>query len=113
MPASMISEELGGSEKVNGRRIAIVVIGAMPGNTPTSVPTTAPIKQKRRWAGVNDTAKPVARLAIRSMPGAQTSPRPHRNWQAEHHDEQHHREGRQQQRGDGILAEANVIGRIA
>ena len=68
MPASMISEEAGGSEKVNGSRIAIVVIGAMPGSTPTSVPISAPIRQKPRLAGVSATAKPVARLAKRSMP---------------------------------------------
>ena len=31
----MISDEVGGSENVNGSRIAMVVIGAMPGSTPT------------------------------------------------------------------------------
>src|SRR5215510_12882816 len=63
----MISDEAGGSENVNGRRIAIVVIGAMPGSTPTSVPISAPMKQKPRFAGVSAVAKPVARLAKRSM----------------------------------------------
>ena len=54
MPASMISDEVGGSENVNGSRIAMVVIGAMPGSTPTSVPISAPRKQKPRLAGVSD-----------------------------------------------------------
>ena len=63
----MISDEAGGSEKVNGRRIAIVVIGAMPGSTPTSVPISAPRRQKPRLAGVSATENPVARLAIRSI----------------------------------------------
>ncbi len=66
----MISDEAGGSEKVNGSRIAMVVIGAMPGSTPTSVPISAPRKQNPRLAGVSATAKPVARLAIRSMRGS-------------------------------------------
>ena len=55
MPASMMSDEAGGSEKVNGSRIAIVVIGAMPGSTPTSVPISAPSRQKPRLAGVSAT----------------------------------------------------------
>jgi hypothetical protein len=54
----MISDEVGGSENVNGSRIAMVVIGAMPGSTPTSVPISAPRKQKPRLAGVSATAKP-------------------------------------------------------
>ena len=69
MPASMISDDAGGSENVNGSRIAMVVIGAMPGSTPTSVPISAPSRQKPRLAGVSATAKPVARLAIRSIAG--------------------------------------------
>ena len=63
----MISDDVGGSENVNGSRIAMVVIGAMPGSTPTSVPINAPRKQKPRLAGVSATAKPVLRLAIRSI----------------------------------------------
>ena len=45
----------------------MVVIGAMPGSTPTSVPMSAPSRQKPRLAGVSATAKPVARFAKRSM----------------------------------------------
>ncbi len=69
----MISDEAGGSEKVNGSRIAMVVIGAMPGSTPTSVPISAPRKQKPMLAGVSATAKPVARLANRSIASAARS----------------------------------------
>src|SRR5262245_23384407 len=78
MPARRISEEAGGSVKVNGNRIAIVVIGAMPGSTPTSVPIKAPRKQNPRLAGVSATANQVDRLAIKSMrascPGLSASP---------------------------------------
>src|SRR5712671_5530439 len=89
MPASMMSDDAGGSVNVNGSRIAIVVIGAMPGSTPTSVPISAPRKQKPRLAGVSATAKPVARLAKRSM---RRLPGPNRDRQSEHAYEQHHRE---------------------
>src|SRR4051812_16127475 len=93
----MISDEVGGSEKVNGSRIAMVVIGAMPGSTPTSVPMSAPRKQKPRLAGVSATAKPVTRLAIRSTP-ALRSWWPHRNRQPEDRDEQQHRKDRERDR---------------
>ena len=63
----MISDDAGSSVNVNGSRIAMVVIGAIPGSTPTSVPISAPSRQKPRLAGVSATAKPVARLAKRSM----------------------------------------------
>ncbi len=72
----MISDEAGGSEKVNGSRIAMVVIGAMPGSTPTSVPISAPRKQKPMLAGVSATAKPVARLANRSIPDSVNAAKP-------------------------------------
>ena len=53
----MISADAGGSENVNGSRIAMVVIGAMPGSTPTSVPISAPRKQNPTLAGVSATAE--------------------------------------------------------
>src|SRR5688572_30654191 len=96
MPASMISADAGGSENVNGSRIAMVVIGAIPGSTPTSVPISAPRKQKPIFAGVSATEKPVARLAIRSMD--RPSPRQNLDRQAEHADEQDRRECRERQR---------------
>src|SRR5439155_26085865 len=96
----MISDDAGGSENVNGSRIAMVVIGAMPGSTPTSVPISAPRKQKPRLAGVNATAKPVARLAIRST-RVPCSLQPRRHFrpdldrQSERGDEQKNREDRE------------------
>src|SRR5438105_13972671 len=104
----MISDDAGGSENVNGSRIAMVVIGAMPGSTPTSVPISAPRKQNPRLAGVSATAKPVARLAIRSTP-ALHSWWPHRNRQSEHGDEQQHRKDRERDRQQRVLAEPDVV----
>src|SRR5690242_14489011 len=78
----MISADAGASEKVNGSRMAIVEIGAMPGSTPTSVPIKAPSRQKPRLAGVSAVAKPVARPPIRSMRAA-ASPWPDRDRHAE------------------------------
>ncbi len=46
MPASMISAPTGGRPKVIGSSIATVAMVPMPGSTPTSVPTSAPIRQK-------------------------------------------------------------------
>src|SRR3954470_17648452 len=106
----MISDDVGGSENVNGSRIAMVVIGAMPGSTPTKVPISAPRKQNPRLAGVSATAKPVARLAIRSMPALQ-SWWPHRNWQSEHRDEQQHRKDRERDRQQRVLAQPHVVSR--
>ncbi len=58
----MISDDAGSSENVKGSRIAMVVIGAMPGSTPTSVPISAPSRQKPRFFHVSATANPIARL---------------------------------------------------
>jgi hypothetical protein len=44
MPASMMSAVTGGSAYVAGSSIAIVATGPMPGSTPISVPTSAPMK---------------------------------------------------------------------
>src|SRR5713226_8314133 len=61
MPASMIRAPTGGSPKVIGT-IATVAMVPMPGSTPTSVPTSAPIRHSRRLIGVRATPKPRARL---------------------------------------------------
>src|ERR1700737_1230214 len=66
MPASMISAPTGGRPKVMGSSIATVAMVPMPGNTPTSVPTSAPIRQSKRLIGENATPKPRARLEKRS-----------------------------------------------
>src|ERR1041385_4212791 len=62
MPASMISAPTGGRPKVMGNSIATVAMVPMPGNTPTSVPTRAPIRHSNRLIGVKATPKPSARL---------------------------------------------------
>src|SRR5262249_45961019 len=110
MPAQMISDDDGGSAKVNGSRMAMVVIGAMPGSTPTSVPISAPMKQNSRLAGVSEVAKPVARLWIRSIGG---SPRPDRNRQPQHRNEQNDGEGRQRDGEDHVLLQLHVISGVA
>src|SRR4051812_46903432 len=66
MPASMIRAPTGGRPKVMGSNIATVAIVPMPGNTPTSVPTSAPIRHSRRLIGENATPKPRARFEKRS-----------------------------------------------
>src|SRR6188768_755584 len=105
----MISDDAGGSENVNGSRIAMVVIGAMPGSTPTSVPINAPRKQKPIFVGVSATENPVARLAIRSMD--RPSPRKNLDRQAKHADEQNRCECREHQRGNCVFPQPHVIGR--
>ena len=50
-----------------GSSIAMVAIGPMPGSTPISVPTMAPMKAKPRLAGVSATPKPIARLSKNSI----------------------------------------------
>src|SRR3954469_18583469 len=62
MPASMISAPTGGRPKVMGSNMATVAMVPMPGSTPTSVPTSAPIRQSRRLTGVKATPKPRARF---------------------------------------------------
>ena len=48
----MMSAPTGGSPKVMGNSIAIVATVPMPGKTPTSVPTSAPIRQNKRLYGL-------------------------------------------------------------
>src|SRR3954463_1320397 len=62
MPASMISAPTGGRPNVIGSSIATVAMVPMPGSTPTSVPTSAPIKHSNKLTGVKATPKPRARL---------------------------------------------------
>src|SRR3954469_7373172 len=67
MPASMISAPTGGSPNVIGSSIATVAMVPMPGSTPTSVPTSAPIRHSNRLIGVKATPKPRARLEKSSV----------------------------------------------
>src|SRR3954467_5399018 len=66
MPASMISAPTGGRPKVIGSSIATVAMVPMPGSTPTSVRSSAPIRHSKRLIGVKATPKPRARLEKRS-----------------------------------------------
>src|SRR3954471_1142217 len=83
MPASMISAPTGGRPKVIGSSMATVAMVPIPGSTPTSVPTSAPIRHSKMLIGIgiekpppshcgdhgvnwNTTWKPSARLEKRS-----------------------------------------------
>src|SRR5258708_34482164 len=66
MPASMINAPTGGRPKVIGSSIATVAMVPKPGSTPTSVPTSAPIRHSSRFIGDAATWKPSARLEKRS-----------------------------------------------
>src|SRR6185295_10927428 len=61
----MISALIGPSQNVNGRIIAIVVSGPMPGNTPIAVPIKHPMKQRAMFCHVSATPKPIAILPMR------------------------------------------------
>ena len=63
----MIRPDTGSRWKVSGSSIAMVAIGPMPGSTPISVPTMAPMNAKPRLAGVSATPKPMARLSKNSI----------------------------------------------
>src|SRR5947208_5087475 len=103
MPASMISAPTGGRPKVIGSSIATVAMVPMPGSTPTSVPTSAPIRHSKMLMGMgiekappshcgdhgvnwNTTWKPSARLEKRSpitpSLNQETGPELHRQSQA-------------------------------
>ena len=58
----MISAPTGGRPKVIGNNIATVAMVPIPGNTPTRVPTSAPIRHSSRLIGVKATPKPRARF---------------------------------------------------
>src|SRR5882757_8437984 len=66
MPASMMSAPTGGRPNVIGSSMAMVASDPMPGSTPISVPTSAPIKQRNTFMGVTATPMPSQRLPIRS-----------------------------------------------
>src|SRR5687767_10039694 len=84
MPDSMISPPTGSSLKVSGSSMAMVAIGPMPGSTPISVPTMAPMKANARLAGVKATPKPMARWSTNSIA---LPVRPDRNGEAQPRDE--------------------------
>ena len=62
----MISAPTGGRPKVIGSSMAMVASEPMPGSTPISVPTSAPIRQSMTLVGVTATPMPSQRFEIRS-----------------------------------------------
>ena len=58
----MISAPTGGRPKVIGSSIAMVASDPMPGSTPISVPTSAPIRQSKTLVGVTATPMPSQRF---------------------------------------------------
>jgi hypothetical protein len=58
----MIMAPVAGILKVIGKRIAIAPTGPIPGSTPTSVPSTEPTKQKKRFCGSRAILNPYRRL---------------------------------------------------
>src|SRR5689334_1319280 len=86
MPASMISAPTGGRPNVIGSSIATVAMVPMPGSTPTSVPTSAPIRHSMRLIGLTATPKPRARLWKSSTiaPSLHQETREQRHRQSQH-----------------------------
>ena len=62
----MMSAPTGGRPKVIGSSMAMVASDPMPGSTPISVPTSAPIRQSTTLVGVTATPMPSQRFAMRS-----------------------------------------------
>src|SRR5262245_25469361 len=62
MPASMIRAGAGSSPKVNGKSMATVATGPIPGSTPTRVPRKQPMKQEKMFCQASATPSPKARL---------------------------------------------------
>src|SRR6266566_4629561 len=111
MPASMISAPTGGRPKVIGSNIATVAMVPMPGRTPTSVPTSAPIRYKRRLMGLTATPKPRARLWKRSAitPSLHNETREQRHRQSQHIGEQQCASARQADADDQGLDPAGLM----
>src|SRR5204863_2462541 len=106
MPASMMSDDSGSSQKVIGSSMAMVGIGPMPGRTPISVPSRQPISANPRFLNESAAPKPVARLWNRSNsilpapPGRQRLP--------EHVDEHHDGEQREADTEQDRLAQLHL-----
>src|SRR5512133_642746 len=105
----MIIAEVGARPKVNGKSIAVVLSGEMPGSTPTSVPIRTPNRQKRRFCTESAVEKPRARLLKRSTKRS-LPPRPDGERQTEAVDEQKDREGRDDDGENDALPPAEIGG---
>jgi hypothetical protein len=66
----MISAGAGSRPKVNGKSMATVATGPIPGSTPTSVPRKQPMKQYRMFCQLSAMPSPNARLDSVSMPAS-------------------------------------------
>src|SRR5215472_9023703 len=109
MPASMMSADTGCNAYVVGSSMAMVATGPMPGRTPISVPTSAPINAYMRLNGVSATPNPVARWLIRSIAAGSARPGPDRQLQLEADHEHADGERRQQDGADGSLLEPEFV----
>ena len=69
----MISAPTGGRPKVIGSSIAMVASGPMPGSTPISVPTSAPIRHRKMFIGNGIV---MFRYAILRSTNWKTTPKP-------------------------------------
>jgi hypothetical protein len=58
MPASMISAVAGCRANVDGKSSAMAPTGPIPGNTPTMVPISTPMKQANRLVGASAMPRP-------------------------------------------------------
>src|SRR5438552_14176077 len=67
MPASMISEAVGGRWKVMGSSMAMVATGPMPGSTPISGPSMQPIRAYNRFWKLSATVRPSPTFCRRSI----------------------------------------------
>src|SRR6476620_11828811 len=112
MPASMISAPTGGRPKVIGSSIAIVASGPMPGSTPISVPTSAPIRQSPRLVGVTATPKPNQRFVRMSMMRP-LEPRPELQRQVQPVGEQHGAKRGEDRAPDQRLDPADLLGGVS
>src|SRR6266852_5192751 len=81
----MISAPTGDSQKVNGRIMAMVVSGPIPGSTPIAVPITQPKKHRPIFCQVRATPKPITMLERTS--GMSERRRPERDLNSQSHDE--------------------------
>src|SRR5436190_19861323 len=85
----MINALVGPSQNVNGRIIAIVVRGPMPGSTPIAVPSRHPRKQSAMFCHESAIPKPIAmllsRLASTSVEFARRFTSEHRRPQRNRH----------------------------
>src|SRR5687767_7442198 len=90
MPASMMSEGIGGRVNVSGNSMPIATSGVMPGSTPISVPSATPAKQYARFSSENATAKPSARFSNKVEPGHELERQLEKDDKHAHGERRHH-----------------------